>query len=347
MVVASLIGIAAGMAGALLVAAYVLPPEVPDIGTVGTTRLPSDPSEADANVERAALSAVRVYEGQGTETPAGRVWGKAALLAGGVILTSDGWVVTERGVVPDRLLNQAAQLTVVTEAGRALPVERVVDAPSVGLTFIKTGGRDVPVVEFAVSRSLQSGSRLFVPTDTRSALQATTLTIAAGREGDPAQAESSADFRRRLFLQDAARLPGMPVFTADGALAGLAVRLPKNETVARAIPAEVLRAALSEVLTSGKVTFVDIGMSVLPYGTAAAPTQGEVRTGAVVTAVQKGSAAAAAGVAVGDVLLSVGSDSVTIAEPFAEWFVSYAHGSTMELLVLRNGSAVRIPLTRP
>lgn len=347
MVVASLIGIAAGMSGALLVAAYVLPPEVPDTGNVGTTRILPDPAEADANVERAALSAVRFYEGAGSQTPAGKVWPKSALLAGGVILTSDGWVVTERGVIPDRLLNAAATLSVVTEAGRALTVERVVDAPSLGLVFVKTSGRDVPVVGFANSGVLESGARIFTPTDTRGALQATTLHLAAGRDGDAGLAETSADFRRRLFLQDAARLTGMPVLTADGALAGMAVRVPKGETVPRAIPAEVLRAALSEVLTAGKVTFVDIGFSVLPFGAAVAPTQGEVRTGAVVTDVRKGTAAAAAGIQVGDVLLSVGSDSVTIGAPFAEWFVSYAHGSTMELLVLRNGTAVRIALTRP
>ncbi len=346
-IVAAVIGIAAGMAGALLVAAYVLPPPVPEIGLGDARRVAQDSGDSAIAFRSAAQAVIRIFEGAGTATVAGTVWNPNQLLSAGVILTADGWVVTDRGNVADRLAAPNS-LRVVTEGGEALTVERVVDAPTIGLAFLKTSGRDLPVAVFGDSRRLEPGMRLFAPAERAGGFVPLSLVNVASRDAEAPLAEGSADFRRRLALSGA--LPrnfAAPILTTDGQVVGLLFHPTKgSESALRAQPVEVVRIALSEVLVSGKTVFGDVGISGIPFAMVTAPTN-DNKSGLVVSEVRRGSSAAAAGVQVGDIIRAIGSDAIDGRAPFAERFAGYAHGADMELLILRNGQEQRVLLTRP
>lgn len=345
-VAAAAVGVAAGMAGALLVAAYVLPPTVPDIG-VTARRIPQDISDSVIAFRSGTQAVVRFFDGPGQTTPAGTLWNASEQVATGVLLTADGWVVTDRASVPDRLFNAPKQMRVVTEGGRAAEVERLVDSPTLGLVFFKTTVRDAPVAVFGDSRDIGSGTRVFVPGERAGAFAPLSVIDSAARDSSAPAQETSADFRRRVQMTGSLpRSAGTPVLSLDGELIGVLVRPRAGENVWLAVPVEVVRATLSEVLASGKATFVDVGLVGIPLHAVQAPLR-DVQNGLVVTEVKRGSPAATAGLQVGDVIRAIGSDAIDGRAPFAERFASYPHDGVMDWLVLRNDAEERITVTRP
>ncbi len=335
---AALIAAVAGVTGALLVAAYVLPPTIPEAGTGRASSRPSAEDVVDANALAAAAAAtVRVYVGVGTATPAGAVYAPDALRGAGVVLTADGWIVLDRSI-------GSTDAVFVSSAGRKLAVERSVDAPALGVIFVKTDGADLHVMPFGDSRALSPGTTLFVPEVVGYAR--VPFVTAAARDGLPAQSETTADMRRRIVISQVlpAGSAGAPLVTARGEFVGiaLAAKAPRSEEGTRALPVEVLRPALDRVLADGTVHFADIGVRGLPISAAAIPDPTlAARGGWLVTEVHRPTS----GLLVGDLVRSVGSDPVTPERPLPEILAEYAADAHPELLVLRAGAEIRVPVS--
>lgn len=326
----ALVASAAGVAGALVVAAYVLPPTVPDATAQRTGRSVQGTVDAEA-LSRAASAAVRVYAGAGTETAAGTVFAPEQQRGGGAVLTADGWVAVERAA-------WSADAALVSSAGRRLLVERAVDAPAFNLVFVKTDGRDLTVAVFGDSRVLEAGDVLYAPA--AGGFAPVPFISAAVRDGAPALAETTADFRRRLAVSAAVTPPGTPLFTGSGELIGMALPGKAGEQ-GKALPVEVLRIALGRVLAERPVAATDIGVRGLPLASVSVPDPAlAVRGGWFVTEVRRPES----GLRVGDQVRSVGSDAVTASRPLGEILAEYTAGARPELLVLRAGQELRVPV---
>ena len=328
----ALVAAAAGVAGALVVAAYVLPPSVPE-GAAGTRTGRSIQNSVDAEaLSRAAAATVRVYAGAGVKTAAGMVFAPEQQRGAGVVLTADGWIAVERST-------WSAEATLVSAAGHRLTVERSVDAVAFNLVFLKTDGRDLTVAVFGDSRILQTGDDLFTPAI--GGFAPVPFVSAAVQDGAPSLPETTADFRRRLALGVEVTPPGAPVFSGSGDVVGVALPAKTGEQ-GRALPVEVLRIALGRVLADRVVAATDIGVRGLPLAAISVPDPAlAVRGGWYVTEVRR----AASGLRVGDLVRSVGSDAVTPSRPLGEILAESSSSARPELLVLRDGQELRIPVT--
>lgn len=327
----ALVAAAAGVAGALVVAAYVLPPSVPE-GAGGTRTGRSVQSTVDAEaLSRAATTMVRVYTGAGVKTAAGTVFAPEQQRGAGVVLTADGWIAVERS-------SWNAEAALVSAAGQRLTVERSQDAAAFNLVFLKTDGRDLTVAVFGDSRTLEAGDGLFTPV--AGGFAPVPFVSAAVRDGAPSVPETTADFRRRISFTTVVTPPGTPVFTGSGELVGVALPVKAGEQ-GKALPVEVLRIALNRVLAERVVVATDVGVRGLPLTAVSLPDPAlAVRGGWYVSEVRLLSS----GLRVGDLVRSVGSDAVTASRPLAEILAEYAAGARPELLVLRDGQEVRIPV---
>ncbi|TAK04915.1 serine protease [Patescibacteria group bacterium] len=330
-IVTALVASVAGVAAALVVAAYVLPPTVPDAATQRAGRSVQNAVDAEA-LSRSAAAMVRVYGGAGTATAAGTVFAPDQQRGAGVVLTADGWVAVERST-------WSAEAALVSADGRDLTVQRNVDAAAFNLVFLKTDGRDLTVAVFGDSRTLEAGDGLFTPA--AGGFAPVPFVSAAVRDGAPSLPETTADFRRRLAVAAVVAPPGTPVFTGNGELVGMALPSKVGEQ-GKALPVEVLRIALGRVLAERSVAATDIGVRGLPLASVSVPDPAlAVRGGWYVTEVRRTDA----GLRVGDLVRSVGSDAVTASRPLGEILAEYAAGARPELLVLRDGQELRIPVT--
>lgn len=336
-VATALVGASAGVAGALVVAAYVLPPSVPEgAGGARTGRAAQHAVDAEA-LSRAAAATVRAYAGAGAATAAGTVFAPEQLRGAGAVLTADGWVAVERS-------SWSADAALVASSGRRLRVERSVDAPAFNLVFLKTDGRDLTVAAFGDSRTLEAGEALFAPV--AGGFAPVAFLSATHRDGVPSASETTAEFRRRLIV-GALAPPGAPLVNGNGELVGLALPGRAGEQ-GRALPVEVVRLALDRVLAQRAVTASDIGVRGLPLSAVTVPDPAVgVRGGWYVTEVKRTNPST--GLRVNDVVRSVGSDAVTASRPLSEILAAYAADARPELLVLRDGQELRIPvaLTHP
>ena len=333
----ALVAAAAGVAAALAVAAYVLPPTVPDGTTQRAGRSVQSSTDAEA-LSRAAAAGVRVFAGAGTATPAGLVYAPEQQRGAGVVLTADGWIAVERST-------WNAEAALISAAGKRLTVERSVDASAFNLVFLKTDGRDLTVTVFGDSRTLEAGDGLYAPA--AGGFAPVLFVSAALRDGAPSLPETTADFRRRLALGTAVVPPGTPVFTGNGELVGLALPIKAGEQ-GKALPVEVLRIALGRVLADRGMAVADIGVRGLPLASVAVPDPAlTVRGGWFVTEVRPSTrlGTGRTELRVGDLVRSVGSDAVTASRPLGEILAEFSGSARPELLVLRDGQELRIPVT--
>jgi S1-C subfamily serine protease len=75
-------------------------------------------------------------------------------LGSGVIMTSDGWVMT--GFTPA----EGAKLVALTSDGRQYEVEKSVIDPWSGLRFVKIKSSNLPVRRFASAKDVRNGQSL-------------------------------------------------------------------------------------------------------------------------------------------------------------------------------------------
>ena len=158
---------------------------------------------------------------------------------------------------------------------------------------------------------------------------------------------------------------GGPVFDADGRVIGIAAQIRtdtgQNEGVGFAVPIDSARRSLVQLLTAGKVSYAFVGvrtMDVTP--TLARHLKLPVTRGALVVKIEKGTAAARAGLragsasreingvsvaAGGDVILGIGGRRVATGEDVARIVAEELRpGQTVRFTILRAGRRLVVPL---
>ncbi|HUU93785.1 MAG TPA: trypsin-like peptidase domain-containing protein [Phycisphaerae bacterium] len=140
-----------------------------------------------------------------------------------------------------------------------------------------------------------------------------------------------------MIQTDATTNPGSsggPLLNVSGEMVGInTTKNLKADNIAFAIPADRIRENLPEVLAvEGRYGFV-LGIDVA--------TDGPAR----VTAVTPGSPAAAGGVRIGDVVRSVGTETVTSGLDFHFALVGVEGGTALPIQVLRDGKFVSLAVT--
>jgi putative serine protease PepD len=310
---------------------------------------PESATSATAAAAKAAPSVVTIYVSSGTGAGSGS----------GVVLSADGYVLTNNHVVTLDSSANGATVQVRTADGTLYDARIVGTDPTSDLAVVKLDGASgLTPATFADSSKVQVGDMAIAigaplglsNTVTDGIISATNRAVATGSNTDQTVIDA--------LQTDAAINPGNSggalvnaageVVGINSAIATVAGSAPGQDAqsgnigVGFAIPANTAKRIADEIVQTGKATHALLGVSAR---TAAQDAGSAVGTGAELVQVQAGSAAADAGLQVGDVITAVGDRQVTSSTDLTAAVRSAKPGDHVTLTVRRGSNSSQVDVT--
>lgn len=263
--------------------------------------------------------------------------------SGVVVDAGRGYIVTNNHVVA-----HADEITVTLSDGRSLDAQLVGTDPQVDLAVLEVKPEDLTEIGFADSGGLRVGDFVVAVGNPFGLNQTVTSGIvsALGRSG--LGIEGYEDF----IQTDASINPGNSggaLVNLNGDLVGIntAILAPTGSSVGIgfAIPANMVRAVMTQIISHGEVRRGYLGLAVQPLNVELADAFGlDRQDGVVVVEVEPGSAADEAGIKAGDIVLRVGKRRIRRITDFHSQTAVIFVGSDVDMQVLRNGKARQLTL---
>jgi serine protease Do len=253
----------------------------------------------------------------------------------GFFISQDGYVVTNNHVV-----EKAAEVQLVTDAGKTLNAKVIGTDPRTDLALLKvTDGGNFPFVKLGSGKPRIGDWVLAVGnpfglggTVTAGIVSAQGRDIGSGPYDD--------------FLQIDAPInrgnSGGPTFNQAGEVIGVntAIYSPSggNVGIAFAIPASTVEQVISQLKDNGKVSRGFIGVQIQPVTEEIAAAIGLKETqGALVASAEKDGPAAKAGIKRGDTIVAVNGEQVKDARDLSRKIAKFAPGTKTTITVFRDG----------
>ena len=268
-------------------------------------------------------------------------------LGSGVIVSADGYVVTNNHVV-----DGADIVTVALTDGREFTAKVVGRDPQTDLAVVKIDAKDLPAVTFADSAKSEVGDRVLAIGNPIGIGETVTSGIvsAKGRNiGILAEVEGYEDF----IQTDAAINPG----NSGGALVDINGRLLGINTailsrsggfqgVGLAVPANLVSQVADSLVKTGKVTRGYLGVNIQTITPALAESFSlKNNKGALIADIVPNSPAAKAGLKEGDVVTALNGQPVTDANSLKNQVSAFAPGTKLNLEILRDGKTDTVAAT--
>jgi len=261
-------------------------------------------------------------------------------LGSGVIVSKNGYILTNNHVVAE-----ADELKVALNDGRELTAKLIGADPKTDVAVIKIEAEDLPVVTLADSDKLRVGDLVFAIGNPLGVGQTVTMGIisATGR---------SVGILKRIggyenFIQTDAAInqgnSGGALIDAQGRLIGIntAIIAPAggNVGIGFAIPSNLAASILTSLVETGTVQRGYLGVNIDDLKPEEAEALGlkKDQRGVFVGNVPKNSPAAKAGLARGDVILSIDGRAVASAQELRYTIASKAPGAEVELELISDG----------
>ena len=263
---------------------------------------------------------------------------KERSLGSGVIVTKDGYILTNNHVV-----DGADEIKVARDKDKKQFTAKVVGRdPRTDIAVLKIDAKDLPFITFADSDKIDVGDVVLALGNPFGIGQTVTMGIvsATGRGG--MGIEDYEDF----IQTDAAINPGNSggaLVDAEGRLVGLNTailsRSGGNQGVGFAIPANLARSVMDQLIEKGKIErgFLGVGIKDLTPELARQFKVPDNAGGALVTQLEDRSAAAEAGVQSGDVIIELNGTPVKDRRNLQLMVGRLSPGDKVSLKVLRDG----------
>jgi len=276
----------------------------------------------------------------------------------GVILASDGWIVTNAHVVQGSRrirvrLNSGLDSSGEQNAKSRRPLldaKVIVSDRETDLALLKIEADRLPVLELADSSDLKQGQLVLAFGSPLGLDNSVSLGIVSSvaRQLDP-------DSPTIYVQTDAAINPGNsggPLVDTNGRVVGIntfiLTQSGGNEGIGLAIPSNVVRSVYNDVRSEGHVHHHQIGVSVRTVTPALASALGLNRQdGVLIEDVNFDGTASSAGLMPGDIILSVNGRPVHDTREYALGLYSFAVGEKAKLEVQRNSQihSYQVPVT--
>lgn len=260
----------------------------------------------------------------------------------GVIIRPDGYIVTNNHVI-----NGATKIEVTLNNNQTYDATLVGTDPATDVAIIKIDAQGLPIIPFADSDKLRLGEWVLAigtPYDLRSTITAG-IVSAKGRS----MPNTNGEFKIEAFIQtDAAVNPG----NSGGALVDKAGNLVGVNTAiisqtgsyagySFAIPSNIVKRIAEDLIDFGSVKRALLGITMSPVDDKIAK---ELKlssvNGVYINEVLKGSAADAAGLKKGDVLIAIDSVKITNPASVQQTVNSYHPGDKAKLTLVRDGKEI-------
>jgi serine protease Do len=281
-----------------------------------------------------------LFGGPGQEPQERRAQG----LGSGVIVTPDGYVLTNHHVIEG-----AENIDIRLDDGRDLKAKVVGTDAKTDLAILKVEAKDLPVVRFGNSGNVKVGDVVLAIGSPFGLRQSVTMGIVGGTgRGNLRITGQYEDF----IQTDAAINPGNSggaLINIRGELIGINTaifsRSGGNQGIGFAVPVNMAHRVMTQIIEHGKVTrgYIGVGIQDLTPELArqfGAPGPG----GALVRSVEPGSPADQAGLQQGDVVLEVNGQAVEDSRTLSLTVAGKDPGTTVDLTVWRDSKKMRVPL---
>jgi len=256
----------------------------------------------------------------------------------GVILTEDGYIVTNNHVVS----GTSRKLTVFLSDGTSKPAKIVGTDPATDLAVIKIEGANLPTAVFGDSDALRPG-QLAIAIGNPLGIEfnrSVTVGVISGLD----RVLSVGDSYMRLIQTDAVINPGNsggPLINGNGEVIGLnSVKLNVTavEGMGFAIPSNQVKRIVEELIETGKVRRAYLGISFLDKSEVSMYLPNvKIDQGVYVHEVVSGGPAAKAGIREGDVIIEFDGRKINDAGSLIAYLAEKSPGATVVVKFQRQG----------
>jgi putative serine protease PepD len=276
--------------------------------------------------------------------------GSSGDIGSGVVLDTDGHILTNNHVVSAASSSGRASMTVTFPDGKTAPATVVGTSTSNDLAVIKVDGvSDLKPVTFAKSDALQVGQAVVAA----GAPLGLSESVTSGIVSNTARPVRSGNDNDAVYLAvqtDAAINPGNsggPLVDLNGSVVGINSSIAStgsgsdsssqsgNIGIGFAIPSDVAVRVAGELIANGKSVNAALGVSVGGTADSAMSTA----TGVTLQTVTADGAAAAAGLLANDVVTKVDDFHTTTADGLIAATRYFAPGTTVTVTYVRDGGA--------
>ena len=276
----------------------------------------------------------------------------------GIILSKDGYVLTNKHVVPEGV----DKVTVITDDGKEYTNVRVIGRdPSNDLAFVKIDGVDnLTPASIGDSNPVEPGQQVVAIGNALGIFRNSVTSGIISGTGRPLTASDeegmNAEQLEDMFQTDAAINPGNsggPLVNLKGEVIGINTAVStEGQGLGFAIPVNAAKAVINSVLTKGKLVKAYIGVR---YVSITADVADElrlpvkegalVRAGTGEPAVVPGSPAANAGLKAGDIITKVNNTKIVLGKGLVSLLSQYSPGDKVELTILRDSREQKLSVT--
>jgi Do/DeqQ family serine protease len=258
-------------------------------------------------------------------------------LGSGVIVSPNGYILTNNHVV-----EAADAIEVALANGRTAPAQVVGVDPDTDLAVLRIGVGDLPAITFADPSQARVGDAVLAIGNPFGVGQTVTRGIVSALGRSRLQLNTFENF----IQTDAAINPG----NSGGALVDMHGHLLGINTaiftrnggsmgIGFAIPVDLARGVLDQIIRSGSVTRGWMGIEMQPLTAELANSLGAAdRQGVLVAGVMRGGPAARAGIKPGDIIVSIGGKPAREAATLLNQVASLSPGSMTQVDLLRGGA---------
>jgi serine protease Do len=272
----------------------------------------------------------------------------------GIILTKDGWVLTNKHVVAD-----SGNLSIVVSNGTVYEdVEVIGTDPLNDLAFLKINGvDDLKPAQLGDSSSVRIGQKVVAIGNSLGEFQNTVTSGIISGTGRPiyAQEGNSVEALTDLLQTDAAINPGNsggPLVNLSGQVIGVNTAIAEDaQSIGFSIPINSAKGMIKHLKETGEVKRAFLGINYVPINPEIAKEYDlPVKKGAYVfsqqgSSVVNGSPADKAGIKQGDIITKVGDLTVGEKGGVASLVSEYAPGQTIQVTFLRDGKKQTVKVT--
>lgn len=266
-------------------------------------------------------------------------------LGSGVIVREDGYILTNHHVI-----DGADKIEVDMNDNRSLEAQVVGSDPPSDLAVLKVNATGLPVLRLGDSDRTRVGDVVLAIGNPLGVGQTVTMGIISAKGRQTGLSNGSFED----FLQTDAPInrgnSGGALVSTNGELIGINSQIlsPSGGSIGLgfAIPSNMARSVMEQLINSGKVRRGQLGLVVLPIPSEEAAKLGVTQgPGVVVYQVQSGSGADRAGLKAGDVITALNSQNVTDPNSFRNAIASTPPGTEITLTVKRDGGERQVRAT--